>query len=196
MTNLNRIKKAFDDKGYSFFDRGLPYNVNLFAVRSSRFEPNIFNDYIYAVYRDYNKQWHIDKYPCTTDPGTFYLMNPILVEGTALLVPGQYRGAYNIGLHKGKYEALVQRSGPVKVYRDNDRDHVPEPHDPIQYGYFGINIHHAGEYATYINKWSAGCIVFKRKVDFDAYMEVAREARKIFGNRFTFTLFTEDEFIE
>ena len=43
------------------------------------------------------------------------------VKGTAILVPGQYRGAYKIGFHKGKYKALVQAK-PVKLYIDNDKD--------------------------------------------------------------------------
>lgn len=41
--------------------------------------------------------------------------------GTAILCPGQYVDAYEVGNHNGKYEALLQ-GRPVKVWRDYDRD--------------------------------------------------------------------------
>ncbi len=191
--SLKKIQKAYKKNDYAFFDRELPYNVNVFAVRRDRIVPNTFNDSIFVVYRDYNRKWRIREYPCTTYPGMHYLLNPMVRAGTAILVPNQYRGAYKVGKHRGKYDTLVQRGGPVTVYRDNDRDFLPEPHDPKQTGYFGINIHHAGRYQTYVGKWSAGCVVFKMKADHEDFMRVINEAKKIFGNRFTFTLFQENE---
>jgi len=57
-------------------------------------------------------------------------------KGMASLKPGFYQ-AHQCGLHKGKYEALVQTGGPVTVIRDGD---PPYPDT----GHFGINIHRGG----------------------------------------------------
>ena len=43
------------------------------------------------------------------------------LEGTAILAPGQYRGAYQIGKQRGRYKALTQRT-EVTVYRDPDKN--------------------------------------------------------------------------
>jgi len=40
--------------------------------------------------------------------------------GTAILVPGQYRGAYALGYHFGK--PALQQVGNLKLFRDNDLD--------------------------------------------------------------------------
>lgn len=45
--------------------------------------------------------WNYFVFPATTDPGTFYRENPLSVKGTAIMKPGQYRGAYMIGRHRG-----------------------------------------------------------------------------------------------
>jgi hypothetical protein len=53
---------------------------------------------------------------------------------------------------------------------------------------FGINIHKAGKDSTWVENWSEGCSVFKRSLDFDAFMKIVQQARKIWGNKFTYTL--------
>jgi hypothetical protein len=42
-------------------------------------------------------------------------------KSTAILAQGQYKGAYKIGLHQGKYKALVEAK-PITVIRDYDRN--------------------------------------------------------------------------
>jgi hypothetical protein len=64
----------------------------------------------------------VTTYTASVDPGRAWLtMGWGGVGGTAILCPGQYMDAYEVGLHNAKYEALLQRL-PVKVWRDNDRD--------------------------------------------------------------------------
>lgn len=55
-------------------------------------------------------------------------------------------------------------------------------------GIFGINIHHAGADSQQIDKWSAGCQVFKRLEDFNIFINICKKASKIWGNLFTYTL--------
>ena len=78
----------------------------------------------------------------TTDPSTYFLKSPMNLKGAAILKSGQYKDAYQLGLHRGKYEALVQRK-PVEVIRDNDRNALINYLAPTQTGLYGINIHKA-----------------------------------------------------
>jgi hypothetical protein len=150
---------------------------------------NKFDDGLLTIYRDTHKRWLVDSYQITTDPGLYWLRKPMNVNGTAILCPGQYRGAYKIDKHRGKYDALCQRGSPLSVWRDGNRDSIHDMNDDtIATGYFGINIHKAGRNSTQVDKWSAGCQVFKNDGDFKELMMTARAAEKQFGNSFTYTL--------
>lgn len=105
-----------------------------------------------AIYRDWNLNWVIRQWPITTKPGTTVLRRPVNSKGTAILVPGQYEGVYKLDLHAGKYLALCQRLGSVKVYRDNDKDDQYDLNpSTIEEGMFGINIHRAGADSVQVN---------------------------------------------
>jgi hypothetical protein len=97
---------------------------------------------------------------------------------------------YAIDLHKNQYKALCQRLGPVRVFRDSNRNTKLDL-DPktIQSGFFGINIHKAGANSTLVDGWSAGCTVFKRSADFDEFMKIVESVRELKKNRYTYTLF-------
>lgn len=194
------IKTNFEDlfkkKGYAFFTNG-KYNLNIIGVRNllqGDKQNNDFNDALVCIYKDQNYVWIKQIWECTTDPGITYLKSPINYKGCGILVPGQYKGVYQIGLHQGKYEALVQR-GVLKVYRDNNRDNVLDfdPNTIEEGSNFGVNIHKAGSDSKIINNWSALCQVFKKEDNFDEFMKLCKKARELYGNKFTYTLVTTDD---
>lgn len=165
-------------------------NVNLIGVRSVARVANVFDDHLHLCYQRDGK-WVERVYEITTDPGAYWLENPMRVEGTAILVPDQYRGAYVLGLHRGKYEAIVQQGGEVAVYRDGDRDKILDPHaqEPST-GYFGINIHRASSThkSTEVNRWSAGCQVFADPAEFAEFLSIVKASMQVYGDRVTYTL--------
>lgn len=177
-------------EGYTVFKTGA-YNLNLIGVRSPQTTANAFDDTMHCVYRDGSGEWIELSFSITTDPGKYWLLNPGRVSGTAILVSGQYRGAWKLGLHRGKYEALVQTAGKVKVYRDADKDDILE-HDAenIEQGYFGINIHRSSSVRTSsdVDRWSAGCQVFADPNDYRLFIELCRISADIYGNSFSYTL--------
>ena len=183
-------------KGYKFFDGNLSYNINLIGVRGNEVHANKFDDVLFLIYRDRNKQWCAHCYPITCDPGNKYLKWPINENGAAILVPGQYRGVYRIDKHRGQYDALCQRGGSVRVWRDDNRDVILDhDNETIMEGSYGINIHRAsrsGEVDS-VNGYSAGCQVFKRTTDFNELMGIAKKSSDLFGNSFTYTLLEEDD---
>lgn len=93
----------------------------------------------------------------TTDPG---VVAPRRVEGTAILQPGYYPGFWAKGLHRGRYEAGVQR-GPARLWRDDVSDGQIRRSGKTFEGIFGINLHHGGDSAGPVAGWSEGCQVLR-----------------------------------
>ena len=191
MYTRQQIEAAVKAKGYAWFDSAKDYDVNIVGVRNSATNnqvTNRFDDWITVSYK-VNGVWQFHIWACTTDPGVKYtrekLLNPL---GVARLVPGQYRGTHQIGLHQGKYTALVQR-GPVKVWRDANKDGIYDE-TKIDEGLFGINIHRSSPTGTsvQVDGWSAGCQVFANINDYSKFMKICEKAREVFGNKFSYTL--------
>ena len=193
------IKSYFAVKDYKFFDTpDKRLNLNIIGVRRDNQGSNTFDDFLLLMYRK-GDEMVSHRWQATTDPGKYWLMNPMNPKGTAVLVPGQYRGTWKLGKHQNSYEALVQRK-PVKVWRDNTKDEVIDyesfkTSNPVDEGFFGINIHRSNPYTEsyVVNKWSAGCQVFKRVQDFTVFLAACRESAKIYGNSFTYTLIDEKD---
>jgi len=191
------IKSYFAAKEYRFFDTpDRRLNLNIIGVRRDNQGSNTFDDFLLVMYREeelmINHRWQ-----ATTDPGKYWLRFPMNSKGTAVLVPGQYRGAYKIGKHQNNYEALVQAK-PLKVWRDNTKDEVIDYNSIstlIDKGFFGINIHRSNPYTEsyVVNKWSAGCQVFKKVEDFNSFMQLCRASAELYGPKFTYTLIDEKD---
>lgn len=188
----DQIEKAVKSKNYVWFDdpENKGFDVNIVGIRNNTPQvadkvTNLFDDLLSISYKE-NSKWVYEEWAITTDPGKRAMLEVKNPTGVARLVPGQYRGAYSLGLHKGKYEALRQVK-PVKVYRDPDKDMVYDE-NKIQEGLFGINIHMAGENSTLVENWSEGCQVFKTKTGFIRFRTICRKAAEIHGPFFTYTL--------
>ena len=198
-TLVNRCAKAdfekiLKAKGYAYFTKGA-YNINIIGVRHKGTRvTNTFDDCIVIIYKTEKGDIVKKVFVATTVPGKTAMNTPSNVKGTAILKEGQYRGAYIIRLHRGKYKALCQNK-PLPVYRDNNKDNTYDFNPlTIDNGVFGINIHKAGaNQGMYINEWSYGCQVFKNVADFNTFMTVVNKSAKLFGNKFTYTLINEDD---
>lgn len=187
MFTREQIQAAVETKGYRYFEDG-DYNVNVIGIRNStpgNKVTNVFDDWLTLSYKE-NGVWKFFIWNATTDPGKAPMLKGNNGTGTARVVPGQYSGSHMIRLHQGKYEALGQKAN-IKVYRDADKD-LEYDTDKITEGIYGINIHKAGQDSTWVDTWSEGCQVFKRVKDFDAFMKICKQAAKLHGNSFTYTL--------
>ena len=192
-----QLEKTMEKNKYAFFDGNKSYNLNLISVRNKSGSSEKFDDTLFAVFRDEDKDWEVRSYEITTEPGPRILRKPINQKGTAILVPGQYRSTYKVDTHGGKFRhiALCQRNGKVWVCRDTDRDGTPDEKLVMEEGMFGINIHrHAREdEKEYVLGSSAGCQVFKSSRKFAQFMELCNRAADTYGNSFTYTLLEEKE---
>lgn len=173
-----------------------PEKYNLVALRNyldvKKQYPNRFTDVLFLMSPEKDKK--VYKFPVTTVPGPFYMVNKfrnwfvatgaqntVNPKGVAILQPGVYD--YKIGKHKGQYEALIQ-GGPVEVERYSPVDDPKKANFATfspgkkEKGEFGINIHRgnrSGVTAT-VDSHSAGCIVLKDSADLRKLLSLLKEA--------------------
>ena len=191
------FEKLFKEKGYAYFKNG-NYNLNIIGVRKNNNNKvtNLYDDCLVLIYNTPTGKNVRQVYNITTEPGTYYMtIKPMNKKGTAILVPGQYRATWQLGLHKGKYKALCQRK-PVKVYRDGNMNMTYELNPKkVDEGIFGINIHRSNEAwtRTTVDQYSAGCQVFNNPRDFAAFIRFCEKQRELYGNNFTYTLINEED---
>ena len=188
---LEMIQATLLQKGFKTFSR--PFELNIVGIRANSTKPNSFDDTLNIYYKSSDDKWQFHQFPATTDPGTYWLMNPMNPNGTAMVKHGQYVNSHRIGMHRGKYLALVQQR-PLTVIRDYDRNATLDfMNGKEETGIFGINIHHASVNGTtkIVDKYSAGCQVFANINDFNLFMQLAERHKQLYGNDFTYTLIDE-----
>ncbi len=195
-----QIEATVKAKGYKWFDDAdnQGFDVNIVGIRNSstgKAVTNKFDDWMSVSYKE-NGEWKFHIWPCTTDPGTKAVKEFHNPNGVARLIPDQYRGVWKIDLHQGKYKALCQRLGDVKVWRDKNKDMLFEE-VTVQKGVFGINIHRSNPKteSEYVENWSEGCQVFKRVKEFNEFMTICEKASQIHGNSFSYTLLESKDIV-
>ena len=188
---LPHVLRRMKELGYPVFTGS--YDLNIFGIRKRNGTPNKFDDTLGCAYKTRpNGGWNIHYWDGSTDPGRFYMLNPMNIKGTAILCPGHYSSIWEIDLHAGKYDALCQRNGPVTVWRDANRDMSLDMQGPTDSGFFGINMHKAGRASKVVERWSAGCQIFQYAKDFDTMMELADLQIATIGVKtFSYTLLEE-----
>jgi hypothetical protein len=204
-TNVKKLRDTILAKNYRWFETG-QLNLNIVGVRTLESESNKFDDFLLVAYKGQGFEWILKQYAITTDPGKPWLLKPMDPGGCAVLVPGQYPGAYMVGIHgrskpaDRRYEALEQVAKMTYV-RDNtkdsriDRSLYADPDKRFR-SILKTNIHRASRWAITraVETYSAGCQVFQDPREFEEFMAICRAAAKIHGNRFTYTLLEETDF--
>lgn len=188
--NIDALKHIFTKKGY-IWDNA----INIIGVRNKATSKltNKFDDKLYVAYKE-SGVWKLKEYVITTDAGSYYVKKKLInVKGVAILKEGQYLNTYSVRLHQNKYLALCQTYKNVVVYRDKDKD---DEYDFVseESGMFGINIHKAGKNSSSVENWSAGCQVFQREADFNDFMSIVQNYKKLKNNVYTYTLINTFDF--
>lgn len=190
------IKDEYARLGYVFFEEG-DHNLNIFGIRRKTTEHNqetVFDDVIGVVYKT-GGRWRTKIWRGTTDPGK--TQKKVNAKGKAKLIPGQHKGIWQIGTHKG-YAALSQIGAPVSVYRLQAKDEFQLVETtPVDRGWFGINLHRAARDKVLedVKDYSAGCQVLQLRGDFLELMHLARTQVELNPKwtKFSYTLFTLEE---
>ena len=189
-----QIKRLYKKKKYKFCTR--TYNLNIFGIRDLCSEKDTFNDFVGVAYEDDLCQKKVDLYPSTTDPGLHYLRNPLNKDGTIIMLEGQYKACYKLGIHGRTglypYKALEQ-CGSMDYVRDNNKDDKYDIDISKKItGVFKTNLHRCSKWkiVRYIGRYSAGCQVIQDPKHFDELMVTAKRQQSLgFGDKFSYTLF-------
>lgn len=204
--NSITIRAAYQRMGYKFFN-GI-YDLNIGGIRCDDSVSNKFDDAIFVVYRDKANEIKCHVYPATTDPGKHWLMNPTNKNGCAILVPGQYRSVYTLGLHgrsgNSPYKALEQVAA-MQYVRDNNKDDkldfdlYRDPNKLSSNAFWDIiksNLHRASKLkiVQLVELYSAGCQVIQSVKHFDQLIGLCeKQVEHGHGNKFTYTLFEQSQ---
>lgn len=186
--DLKTIQKAMS---YAWFDGRM--DLNVIGIRRADPKTDSYDDTLFVAFRDILHHPTVYSFPITTEPGISTLKNPQNPQGTAILMPGQYRGLWNIGSHKG-CPALVQVK-PCTVIRDHNRDDIRDYDSPRkETGIFGINLHSVDplDYQTVVGNWSAGCQVIPIRMYKDFILDLVKMQGKVIGSTsISYTLLME-----
>lgn len=128
------------------------------------------------------------KAPITTDPSRKWLRDPLNPAGCAILVPGHYPRSHVLGLHRGR-PGMVQ-DGPLRIWRDADKDEVMRPTTEILPAPAStkINIHDAIG-ADRAEAASAGCQVFQFTTHLTGFLGAVRQQSNAgLGTHISYTL--------
>lgn len=160
--------------------KSIPKTLWILGVRSKADIPNAFDDKFYI----YQGEKFIRMITGTTNPGITILKNHYKFnsEGAAILAADEwYHDVWVFGKHRGKIDALLQRGGKMKVYRDGDKDGKSEELGEPKWGFYGINFHlndhniNSTIEKTAINGWSAGCQVPNQPVKYKEIMRLFKD---------------------
>jgi hypothetical protein len=175
---LNRVKelKSFDN---------YPEGYWILAVRSKADKPNKFDDKFYI----YKGEKFITVTTGTTNAGLTILKGGFKKYnkfGAAILKSDEwYYNVYKYGLHRGKMEALRQRSSkPFKYFRDGNMNDKAEELGKMHEGVIYANFHGSTYNKGYllerdkINGWSAGCCVCNINAQYESIIRLFRMSKQ------------------
>lgn len=120
-----------------------------------------FDDSVTTIFAT-SKGYKADSFSATIDPGLPWVLKPMSgVIGAGRKEEGHY--TYKHGLHKG-IPALIQDS-KVQARRDVNKDGYWHESEPVQEGFFAMNIHPKLVNSKKVGLNSAGCTVIDSMKD-------------------------------
>ena len=185
------LTKIEEEYGFKVFDDG-PYDLNIIGVRNMENNANQYDDKLHVCYLSEDGKWREDIFQVSTDPGRYWFEKEDYKACAVYAHPQQARGAYKLGKHRGKYEALVQWR-PVLFWRDGNKDEKADYEGVAHKDVIGLNIHRSSIHdSDEVDRYSAGCIVFSKMNEWKAFMELVHKQKETMGfHTFTFTLIAE-----
>lgn len=168
--------------------------INIFGIRDeSDMNLDLLNDWICIAD---SKTKKVYRFKGSTDPGVYYTNHMISsgLPGVAHIADGFHENIYMVGLHRGKYEALVQIGAKIRIWRDIDKDFKQTSKDKKCRGWFGTNIHKMSDWRILkkIGRYSAGCQIIADPKEFKQFMSIIKNSnyykRYRGGARFSYML--------
>lgn len=188
---LDDVFELYEYSTYPLFTNG-DYNLNIFGIRNPKGRADEFDDVLGILYKK-RGIWELFQMKATTDPGVYYMKNPMVADGCGILAEGFYKGMWKTGYFHG-VKCLIQK-GVIQYYRDNNRDLI---HDldtktlksgGAEIGCFMHPHFQNVQIAKQVWNSSAMCQVPKSNNDFQVFMGIVEKAIPLFGDSFSYSLF-------
>jgi len=191
---IEQIKETMLSLGMKVFTE--PFDMTLGGIRTKDNASGKFNDWLFMLYHDEDGGFKGIVEPGTTDAGLFYRLNPLNVDGTAIIQHSvQHKGCYTYmatGGHKGQ-EAFRQ-TGLMKYWRDADRDTYLEFDGKEFTAIYNTNGHDMGKVGNEVGQWSAGCWGSTNLI-MDKFYNLAKiQIEEGHGKVFSFAMLHESDF--
>jgi len=173
--------------------------INVFGIRDERgMDDDILNDWICIADSRTKKVY---KFKGSCDPGVYYTNHMISsgLPGVAHIADGFHENVYMVGLHRGKYEALIQIGAKIRIWRDIDKNYKQTRKDKKCRGWFGTNIHRMSDWKILksIGRYSAGCQIIADPKEFKQFLSIIKNSkyykRYRGGSRFSYMIITINE---
>ena len=193
----NDIKQLVLDAGYEFFEEG-NYNLNMIWERTSDKFTNMFTDFLHTLYMIDGTPIKITL-PATTKAslyGVGGVTNPV-TGGTAIIVPGQYKSAWQFTMGNGTGIApwgkpYFQQIQGINYYRDDTKDDTIDEINLETNKIYGTNWHVMGEPLSSTRpgslSWSEGCMGISEQDMISVLLPILTKANAIWGNVYTGTI--------
>jgi len=178
--------------GYVVFKR--PYELNIIGIRANSTVSDSFDDQILCFWYDERGELFYRVFRASTDPGTFWLNNPMQERGAAILKGGQYLHAWQLITTNrfGFPTKELMQVQPVTIIRDYNRDAILDFYNGLEdTGLFGINLHTGtipNATSPTVGKWSAGCQVFAVWSEWVEFITLVEKHISLYGNSLSYTL--------
>lgn len=149
-------------------------------------DSNSFDDARILIQYRSGKPVIIGAWEAVTSTAKYYTEHRINSRGAARIAWG-YQVAWQVGMHHGKQEALIQTGGEVSVYRDDNEDYKRDG-DKLDTGWFGINQHGGYNFPhDDVKTASAGCLVGRMVDGHEDFMRIVKtDARYVKNHRYIF----------
>jgi hypothetical protein len=196
---LQLIKDRMILLGMTVFTQ--PFDMTMGGIRTKDNEANTFNDWLFMMSHDDEGSLFGVIEKGTTDAGLYYRLNPMNVDGTAIIEHGvQHRGAYEYqnpkedGKRGHRNQEAFRQVASMSYWRDADRDKYLEFDGETETGNFYTNGHDMGTVGKNVDKWSAGCWGSVEK-SMHKFFGLARlQIYMKHGTKFSFALLHETNF--
>ena len=178
----SRILSYMNAKGYTIFEGLREYNIVYVEGMNpngslNSDSDNAFNDIRLVIeIIDGRPQIVGGPWLASTEPGRYYVKNPMNRKGAARIQFRQYT-AWQVGIHGNSepHEALIQTGGVVSVHRDFDKNGI-RTGDKLDTGYFGINQHSGYDNPVRnVGRASAGCLVARSRAEHRQFMALIKQ---------------------
>jgi len=179
-----------------------PFDVNLGAIRTKDNSSNKFNDWLFVFCYDNDGKIIFEIVKGTTDAGLYWRLNPMQIDGTAIIQHGvQHIGAYqlqdpqknpNQRGHKG--QKAFRQISRMKYWRDANRDKYLDFDGKELFEIFATNGHYMGTLGNNVDKWSAGCWGSTVENMNKIFKVAELQIKNGLGDKYSFSLLHENEF--